>query len=69
MTKKTKKAAKKPRPKTKTVREWRVYFPKIGVLSFQAFPTRDDAVAEGIYKVGHREWRAARVTITYEVRR
>ena len=68
MTKKTKKAAK-PRPKTVTLRQWRIYFHTIGVVSLMTFKTRSEAMAEGIHKIGHRDWRAARVTITYEVRR
>jgi len=69
MTKKTKKAAKKPRPKTvtKTYRQWRVVDSSCGDIEDQVFPVRDMAADSVAYRPAR--FCAARVTITYEVRR
>ena len=67
MKKKTKKAAKKPRPKTvtKTIMQWRVVNPTDGWLGTDMSKSE----ARGIVWRSGDPYRVARVTITYEVRR
>lgn len=65
MTKKTKKAAK-PRPKTsKPVTSWRVVNMQKGWVSLEM---PEELAKERAASYGH-PYRAARITITYEVRR
>lgn len=67
--KKTKKAAKKPRPKTVTVKTWRLVDPEDGWVAAWGSDTKAEALKNPYSSREIAGLVLARVTITYEVRR
>ena len=67
MKKKTKKAAKKPRPKTVTVKMWCIVDTRDSRVCSGRFPSRSEALK--YVNTWKEHYVPARVTITYEVRR
>ena len=66
MKKKTKKEAKKPRPKTVTLKQWRIKENGSSCIFGAVYRTKADA----LNAVAGRSWvYPVHVTITYEVRR
>ena len=67
MKKKTKKAAKKPRPKTVTVKTYCLVDTRDGRICSGRFPSRSEALE--YVNTWKEHYVPAHVTITYEVRR